>query len=573
MLRKIVLAVLGFVLISTSVSFAKTPVTISLSSDKAMYSPSETVTVAVKTTGIPSTEKLSYQIWHLETLVKRGTVQSGKELIWQAPASDYQGYLLSVYRPSDSNTVTYLGINVSSDWTKFPIYGFLSDFSVSDSTKRQRVIETLNRFHINGIQFYDWQDSHSQPLKVVDNQPLTSWHDINHRATLFEAVSHYISLAHSKNMRAMNYNLAYGSYQQDALDHPEWALYTDANHTQMAKYPLPGWESDLYLMNPANPDWQDYLFAQEKLVNDYLAFDGWHVDQLGSASYLDYNGNRVNLATAFASLLTRAKTVLGKELVMNAVDGYAQREIMQTNATDFQYTEVWGNSKNYSDLSLIIDYNHLRSTEALGKPQASVLAAYMNYNKANKPGYFNEPGVLLTNAAIFASGGSHLELGEHMLGKEYFPNSNLKMTVSLKANLQNYYDFLVAYENLLRDDYQPVPLIASIQGMESSLDTLSMPNTVWMFARSTSNKKVIHLINLLGQVDSQWRDTDGKRKPAVIKKNLQLSISSTAKVKSIYMATPDGKLTATKLAFSQKGRTVKVTVPELKYWDMLVLNY
>ena len=49
----------------------------------------------------------------------------------------------------------------------------------------------------------------------------------------------------------------------------------------------------------------------------------------------------------------------------------------------------------------------------------------MNYNKADNRGEFNTPGVLLTDAVMFALGGSHLELGgDHMLCKEYFPNEN-----------------------------------------------------------------------------------------------------------------------------------------------------
>ena len=51
----------------------------------------------------------------------------------------------------------------------------------------------------------------------------------------------------------------------------------------------------------------------------------------------------------------------------------------------------------------------------------------MNYNRADNTGEFNTPGVLLTDAVMFALGGSHLELGDHMLCKEYFPNDNLEM--------------------------------------------------------------------------------------------------------------------------------------------------
>ncbi|BDW75463.1 hypothetical protein BFINE_12580 [Bacteroides finegoldii DSM 17565] len=48
-------------------------------------------------------------------------------------------------------------------------------------------------------------------------------------------------------------------------------------------------------------------------------------------------------------------------------------------------------------------------------------------------------------------GGAHLELGEHMLTTEYFPNSSLAMKGELKKAMVTYYDFITGYENLLRD--------------------------------------------------------------------------------------------------------------------------
>ncbi len=75
----------------------------------------------------------------------------------------------------------------------------------------------------------------------------------------------------------------------------------------------------------------------------------------------------------------------------------------------------------------------------------------MDYNLASSKGYFNTPGVLLTDAVIFSFGGAHLEMGDHMLCKEYFPNSNLQMKPELQAAIVHYYDFLTAYQNLLRD--------------------------------------------------------------------------------------------------------------------------
>lgn len=49
----------------------------------------------------------------------------------------------------------FTAIDVSSAWTRFPRYGYVWDFT--PGVDAQAKIETLCRFHINGLQFYDWQ--------------------------------------------------------------------------------------------------------------------------------------------------------------------------------------------------------------------------------------------------------------------------------------------------------------------------------------------------------------------------------------------------------------------------------
>ena len=81
----------------------------------------------------------------------------------------------------------------------------------------------------------------------------------------------------------------------------------------------------------------------------------------------------------------------------------------------------------------------------------TVFAAYMNYDKAgSSTGEFNTPGVLLTDAVIFALGGSHLELGDHMLCREYFPSTALQMNDVLKTAMIRYYDFMPAASGVRR---------------------------------------------------------------------------------------------------------------------------
>ncbi len=85
----------------------------------------------------------------------------GTTWTWTAPATDYTGYLVDVYRTKENGTEVILGtiaVDVSSDWTRFPRYGFVATFDASK--KVDGVIEKemafLNRCHINGVQFQDW---------------------------------------------------------------------------------------------------------------------------------------------------------------------------------------------------------------------------------------------------------------------------------------------------------------------------------------------------------------------------------------------------------------------------------
>ena len=349
---------------------------------------------------------------------------------------------------SSKTPVAQIAIDVSSDWSKFPRYGFLSDYGDLSDSEMKEVIDNLNRHHINGLQFYDWQYKHHKPLAGTGDNPDDKWKDIIDKDVYFSTVERYIELAHQRNMQAMFYNLAFGALSDAKNDgvSNEWYLFNDENHLEkdMHELPIPPFKSHIYLTNPGNSDWQDYLNAQNDEVYEALEFDGFHIDQLGDRGFkYDYWGGKVDLALGFESFIKATKKHdPDKGLVMNAVNQYGQSIFGPLNM-EFLYTEVWDPYKSYEDLAGIIKENNSFSSGS----KNTVLAAYMNYNLAENEGEFNTPGVLLTNAVTSAFGGSHLELGEHMLGKEYFPNNNLKMKDDLKTAIVSYYDFLVAYQN------------------------------------------------------------------------------------------------------------------------------
>ncbi|CAM4024672.1 glycoside hydrolase family 66 protein [Mesobacillus zeae] len=549
----------------------------SITTDKASYQPNEPVHFTTKLAGKKSDGTLKITYYHLNDIISQKKMKVEKNEVhwtWKPLKEDFKGYLVRVQFVSETDQDQQtIAVDVSSDWSRFPRYGFLSRFEDMPSEDMESVISKLNRFHINGLQFYDWHYKHHQPIKFENNEPAVFWEDIANRPVSLQTIKRYIDFAHERNMKTMAYNLLYGAFagaEKDGVK-TEWRLFKDQQRNATDYHPLPDeWKSDVFLVDPSNPEWQNFIIEQQKKVYKDLPFDGWHIDQLGDrGNVYDCNGIPVALDESFQGFISNAKKEMpNKRLVMNAVSQYGQKQLGQT-PVDFLYTEVWEQDNYYGDLKRIIDENNWYSQ---GKYN-TVLAAYMNYDYSNQPGTFNTPGILLTNSVIFASGGSHLELGEHMLSKEYFPHENLKMDQLLQSELLHYYDFLVAYENLLRDHLHEVPItIHSPDWVHFS----SQPEKgkVWTFAKQKANKKVIHFINFFDATTMGWRDTNANQVEPQDRKQLTVQLEETRPIKKVWLASPDQQNGVPKsLNFKQENKNVTFTLPSLKYWDMAVIEY
>lgn len=542
-----------------------------LKTDKAKYAPGEAISLTADKVISGYTVRYKY----LNTVIKEEPM-SGKTWFWTPPATDFKGYMIELYKVTD-NVETIAGtiaVDVSSDWTKFPRYGFLSEFGSLTEAQISANLDLLKDFHINAIQFYDWQNKHHAPLKMSGSVPATSWVDIANRNISFNTVKSYIDKGHEKNISAMFYNLLYGAWSDYAADgvSSEWLLYNDTNHSNVNKHPLSGWLSDIFVTNPGNTNWQNYIFDKTTLVYNNLNFDGWHLDQLGDrGAVYDYNGNKVPLNQTFTPFLQNLKTKFpNKKIILNAVNQYGQSNILSADV-DVAYTEVWDPNNTYKSLADIIKDNNSLSNNQVN----TILAAYMDYDKANSAGFFNTPGVLFTDAVIFAFGGSHLELGEHMLAKEYFPNRNLQMNGELKTRLQKYYDFMVAYQNILREDGTfNTPSLFSGDGQISLNNWPPVASSVSVVGKEVTGKQIIHLINFSNTANLNWKDTNGEQIAPMVKNNFTLNFVNSKTVSKVWYASPDFDGGASKqLAFNQVGNYLVFKVPAIQYWGMIVVEY
>ncbi len=549
-------------------------VNLAVTTDKSCYKPGDEIYFTINSSALPSGTKVRYK--HLNNIIFEHEINSDN-WTWMAPEKDFTGYTAEVYKKTDKSETIYavIGIDVSSDWTKFPRYGFISNFSTPDQSSAKSVISYLTRFHINGLQFYDWHNKHHKPLPLSGDGAAENWRDIGNREISLNTVKSYINEAHKYNMNAMFYDLVYGAwnYAEKEGVKKEWYMYKDNTHTNVDLFLLSNpFISNLFLLDPGNSEWQDYMKNEVSTVYHFLEFDGYHMDQLGDrGKRYRYDGSAIDVAASYKSYINSIDDINpAKYNVMNAVAQYGQQAIASSTA-DFLYSEVWSPWDSYNDLASIIKQNNLMSNNS----KSTVLAAYVNYDLGEHKGSFNTPSVLMTDAVIFAFGGSHLELGEHMLCKEYFPNNNLSMKEDLKRNLICYYDFLVAYQNLLRDKGEfSVPNLSCTDGKISLSPWPASCGSVAWFSKQAGTRQVIHLLNFTNSTTMNWRDNKGLQAAPSDIKNATLAFSAEKTVKSIWIASPDlAGGSSVSLSFTQTDDKVRFIVPYLKYWDMIVVEY
>lgn len=543
-------------------------------SNKSAYKPGETVNFWLNK---PFAGSLKLRYKYLNEVLETKVVTENN-WAWAPPQNDYKGYLLELSvmnSAGDDSIIATVAIDVSSQWSKFPRYGFLSNYGNLSEKEMNSVLEKLTRWHLNGLQYYDWQYKHHRPIAGTVENPLSVWKDIANKEVQLKTLKHYISEGKKRNIQSMFYNLAFGVLEDGFSEGVSrtWMLYKDELHTQLDKHALPAayFKSSILVADAGNLNWQQYIANRNEEVYNVLEFDGYHVDALGDRGALyNYEGKPVDQQQSFYSFLKAMKqNNPSKYLVMNGVNQWGQKNILQ-GPVEFAYTEVWPPNDTYKALKDIIDENYL-----LSEGKATVLAAYMNYAKNSSEGVFNTPAVLLANAVIFASGGAHLELGEHMLGSEYFPNNNLKIPDKLSIALISYYDFLVAYQNLLRDGGEFTN--EQIQPVNNSLNIEiwpSAPGRVASMSKKINNRQIFHLFNFSGNQSLNWRDDAGFLNKPETFFNSKLEFQTDRVVKKIWMASPDIKFgSSIELGFLQSERQVVFEMPSLKYWNMIVVEY
>lgn len=550
--------------------------------NKSMYAPGEAVMLTVQLGGaLPAGATLTVTVRHVGEVIYEETRPAGsgaESFLLSMPAKDFTGYSAEAYVKLADVVLDYTmtGIDVSSDWSRFPRYGYITKLDHRTDGEIAQNMDRMKKHHVNGLFYYDVFDSQDKPLAGSVAAPGAEWHSLAGQTVDAQSMKKTIAAGHALGINSFFYNLVFGAYDnyEERGISPEWGLYNDARHQKQDCHDLSGsnWEtSGLWMFNPANTDWQKHFVDAHREFLAVYDFDGLQMDSLGSrgAPRYDYWGNALELDQTYVPFLDRLEKELGTRVIFNPVGGYGLRQVLNSGVYDVIYVEVWpGDSKDYLALKHMLDGIY----QVTKGERGSILGAYMNYD-VMKGEPFNLPGILYTDAMIMACGGSHLELGDTgMLSSEYYPGNSLRISAELERRLRSYYSFSVAYENLLRGTGLVETGAKTYVNGESAATDAAL-GKVFGFTKEKDGKTIVQLINFDGASTTAWVDSRGAQTAPKIKTDVAVRQSVSRQPSHVYVMSPDCQQgIMQEVPFTYKDGEVSFTLPYLEYWDMVVIE-
>lgn len=509
--------------------------------DRGIYTPGELVRLVVELGGA-SASVVRLRILHLATEVASLELPvSGERLVgsWQPPAEAPRGYGVEAQLLDEAGRVVAEGssaFDVLQRWTDFPRYGFATEFA-PERTDLGSAVEALLPFHLNALQFYDWQYRHDHLMA-----PSVEYLDPLGRRLSLDTVRQLIEEAHRRGMATLAYLAVYGASAEFWRAHPDWALY-DAGGA-----PIPFGEDFLGLLDPSpGSPWSEHLRAECRQVLSALPFDGLHLDQYGEPrEAFNARGEKVDLPEAFRAFIAALKEEHPRAPVtLNAVANWPI-EVLASSRQDFAYIELWPDTPTYREVGEVVAGARRLSG---GKPV--VIALYLPARRV--------ANIRLADALIYAAGGSRLELGEgcRLLADPYFPKHQ-SVSAGLASILGRYADLAVRYGELIGPFAGDVPVEAEA------------PDGVWVVPRSSPGWLTVSLINMTGLGEARW---DEDHPPPLPLHNVAIRLELAEDVRAVWWASPDGGPAGLEpLGWRMEGGRLVTAVPSLEYWSLLAVE-
>lgn len=457
-------------------------------------------------------------------------------------------------------TVARTAIEVRRPGARRLRYGFVADYSPGRDVGPAALL--ARRLHLTSVQFYDWAYRHADLVGGGEE-----YADALAQPVALETVRRLIAAFRHVGVESLGYAAVY------AVGRDEWPRWSDLALVTPDGGPH-GLGGFLSLVDPAAPRWLDH-FSSDLQSARRLGFDGFHLDQYGSPKAAARpDGAIVDLAQAFGALVNHVRAEQPDAcLVFNNVNGFpvwASTSWPQ----DAVYIEPWAPQTTLGSLAALVVDARSRSDLPI------VVAAYQSlYSRA--PARVADRAAQLTMATLFSHGATQLLAGEsgHLLVDPYYVH-NHPMDSLTRDLLVRWYDFLVEHDELLAEP-SCVDVTACtagpynddivVSGEGVTVSTRPEARTVWQRNVRVGGRLVVHLINLVDQVDTLWDEPRAEhRRVAGLVVRIRRIAGQEVRVS---VADPDGGgcLVAAAVMPETDSDHVRVALPDLSAWLVAVV--
>ncbi len=430
-------------------------------------------------------------VHHLDRLVADVPIHSGVAVVTAPAVGGYGATAVD----AGGTPLASTAFDVLADPFDRPRYGFVT--KMDDTSVIEELTLLYRRLHLSIAQFYDWAYRHSTLLPPAEDylDPLGQPRSLR----VIDAIAGALS---DLGTVSLGYSAVY-AIGSDEMD--EWAPQI-LRREDGEPYRLG--DDFLVLVDPGDPQWLAHYTDQLRQVLQSTRLEGFHLDQYGWPKYARTGDRRVDVAESFVTMLAAVREATpDARFMFNNVNDFGTRQTAGA-AQDASYIEVWSPHDTLQDLADLVS-----RTRALRPEHPPIISAYLSCFAAGEAGGVEAAHCAM--AAIFASGGTHLLLGDgsNALTDPYYPR-NAQLTHAAVDALVPWYDFLVRYGDLLLP-----PGITEVtefycgginEDVVLSADghrvaTKAGPDSLWVRVfRTGDGSHIVHVVNLLGTEEIHW---------------------------------------------------------------------
>jgi dextranase len=440
-------------------------------------------------------------------------------------------------------------------------YGFVADYRPGRDPAP--VAALARRLHLTAVQFYDWAYRHADLVGGGEN-----YDDALGQPVALGTVRALVEALRSVGSASLGYAAVYaaGRHEWPAWEH-DALLQANGEPYTLGEF--------LWIIDPASADWSQHFVGDLAASVAQVGFDGFHLDQYGYPRVAARrDGTVVDVAASFASIIDAARRALPDgQLVFNNVNDFPTW-VTARCPQDAVYIEVWPPHTSLGSLAKVVTRAR---ADGAGKPV--VIAAYQSvYTSA--PAQVADLATSFTMATLFSHGATQLLAGEGdrvLVDPYYVRNHPVEPTTA--ELLRRWYDFLVENDELLVDPgivdvtgawsggYNDA-LEVSFEGTAVSDEAIS--GTVWRRVTQAGRLLIVHLINLAGQVDSEW-DEPRRPIPSIGAGTLRVRRAGAAAPR-ILTADPDRCRRLQEADVRIDGEFAVATLPEPHVWQIIAIE-